>query len=92
MLDGSRGQPEGSLSNISDTEVLGKALLLFWIATLNPEPYLLIIKREGIEYHFFGLWYGSAENWTLVSRIIGEYSFYKYFSHRYLVSSITIWF
>ena len=40
------------------------------------DPYLIIlnIKQGGIKYHFLSFWYGSNQDWTLVSQAIDKHS------------------
>ena len=57
---------KGSLfnSNLTYTLVYGRSLLLFLIASLILDPYLVMlsVKQEGIKYHFLSLWYDLTGN------------------------------
>ena len=35
---------------------------------------MLCVKQGGIKYHFLSAWYDSTEDWTPVSRTIGEHA------------------
>ena len=37
------------------------------------DPYLIMLRRHQVPF-FFGLWYDSTWDWTLVARTIGEHS------------------
>ena len=49
-----------------------------WIASITLDPYLIMlsVKQEGIKNHFLNPWYDSTRNWTLVSRTMGEHTYY----------------